>query len=191
MFPTVQKHFDRVWRKPGFAPDGQKGRDLGNATHIIMQHLDHTNCGSVSAIKQQIDRLCQDGFITIQQADLVQPEKIYAFFISEFGRKLCASKQVLREFKFSILDDGGNYGENLTGEQVLLQGVVDCALLEPDGITIVDFKTDYVREDTLKDVVARYRMQVQTYADALQRIYQQPVKARYLYLFCLDRFVDV
>ena len=35
------------------------------------------------------------------------------------------------------------------------------------------------------------RLQVETYADALERIYEQPVKARYLYLFHLDRFVSI
>jgi len=68
---------------------------------------------------------------------------------------------------------------------------VDCALLEADGITVIDFKTDYVTENTLSEVVSRYRQQVQTYADALQRIYEQPIKARYLYLFHLDRFINV
>ena len=74
---------------------------------------------------------------------------------------------------------------------MLLQGVVDCALIEADGITIIDFKTDFVTEETLTDLVDRYRMQVQTYADALSRIYQKPVKESYLYFFRLNRFVSV
>ena len=89
------------------------------------------------------------------------------------------------------MDDGSNYGENLSREQVLLQGVVDCALLEPDGITIVDFKTDYVKEETLAAVTERYCTQVETYGDALSRIYEMPVKAKYLYFFGLNRFVEV
>ena len=74
---------------------------------------------------------------------------------------------------------------------MLLQGVVDCALLEEDGITIVDFKTDYVTEETLDTLVSRYRPQVETYAHALGRIYRQRIKASYLYFFHLNRFVTV
>ena len=37
----------------------------------------------------------------------------------------------------------------------------------------------------------RYRLQVETYADALTKIYEMPVKARYLYFFSIDRFVEV
>lgn len=32
--------------------------------------------------------------------------------------------------------------EDLTGEKLLLQGVVDCCFMEEDGITVLDFKTD-------------------------------------------------
>ena len=74
---------------------------------------------------------------------------------------------------------------------MLLQGVVDCALLEEDGITVVDFKTDNVTEETLPAVTERYRPQVQTYGEALSRIYEMPIKAKYLYFFRLDRFVEV
>ena len=72
---------------------------------------------------------------------------------------------------------------------MLLQGVVDCALLESDGITIVDFKTDRVTEETLPQLVQHYQTQVETYAHALSRVYRMPVKAKCLYFFRLDRFV--
>jgi len=57
--------------------------------------------------------------------------------------------------------------DDLDGEKVLLQGVVDCALLEEDGITILDFKTDYVTEETIEVVADHYRPQVQTYAEKI------------------------
>ena len=68
---------------------------------------------------------------------------------------------------------------------------MDCALLEEDGITILDFKTDQVTEKTLSDAVQRYTTQVQTYGEALSRIYEMPVKKKYLYFFRLGRFVEV
>jgi ATP-dependent helicase/nuclease subunit A len=97
--------------------------------------------------------------------------------------------QVVREFKFSILENATAYDPALEDEQILLQGVVDCALIEPDGITVVDFKTDYVTEETLPGVADRYRPQVQAYAQAMERIYQRPLKQALLYFFHMDRFV--
>ena len=68
---------------------------------------------------------------------------------------------------------------------------MDCALLEEDGILVLDFKTDHVTEDTLTRTAEEYSLQVQTYAEALSRIYRMPVKGKYLYFFRLNRFVQV
>ena len=135
--------------------------------------------------------MVQRGLLTRAQEQLVDGTRIAAFFATEIGQKLRSGTKYLREFKFSILDDGNHYGDGLDREQVLLQGVVDCALLEEDGITILDFKTDKVTEATLEETVRQYRMQVQTYAEALSRIYEMPVKEKYLYFFRLNRFVKV
>ena len=142
-------------------------------------------------VRQEISRLVEQGLLTPQQGELVNTAHIAAFFDTEPGRKLREGAQHLREFKFSILDDGSRYGDGLEGEQVLLQGVVDCALLEEDGVTILDFKTDRVDEANLDAAVRRYALQVQTYADALSRIYELPVKQTLLYFFRLNRFVQV
>ena len=161
------------------------------AIHAALQYIRYENCGNVAAVEQEINRLVAEGFLTEEQGRLVNCEKLARFFISEIGQKLRTGTPYLREFKFSILDDGNQYGEGLEGEQVLLQGVVDCALLEYDGITIVDFKTDYVTEETVMQRADFYRSQVQIYGEALQRIYEMPVKGQYLYFFRLDRFVKV
>ena len=85
----------------------------------------------------------------------------------------------------------GDYYDDAENEKILLQGVVDCALVEPDGITVLDFKTDRVSEETLPTSVERYRPQVEAYADALCRIFEKEVKEKYLYFFHLDRLVKV
>ena len=77
----------------------------------------------------------------------------------------------------------------MENESVLLQGVVDCAILEENGITIVDFKTDYVTEETVELVAMRYTQQVNAYACALGRIFEKEVIGKALYFFRLNRFI--
>jgi len=84
-----------------------------------------------------------------------------------------------------------NFSPELTGEKILLQGVVDCAMIDDDGITVIDFKTDYITEEFLQSKADHYCPQVKAYADAMQRIYNKPVKAALLYFFRLNRFVSV
>ena len=181
----------RDFRRPSFLAESRGGKAYGSAIHAVLQYLRYENCGSEDKVKAEIARLVSQKFITEEQGKLADSGKIAAFFDTEIGRKLRAGCPCLREFKFSILDDGSHYGDGLEGEQVLLQGVVDCALLEKDGIIVLDFKTDHVTESTVAAAAERYRLQVQTYAEALSRIYEMPVKAKYLYFFQLGRFVEV
>ena len=91
------------------------------------------------------------------------------------------AKELIREFKFSLLTDASAIYSGLEGEQVLLQGVVDAAILEPEGITVIDFKTDRVSAEQAKARGESYRGQLETYRDALSRIFSRPVKQTILY----------
>ena len=183
--------FHRSWRKPGFMEALRSGKDYGNAMHAAMQYIRYEACGSLESVNGELDRLASAGLLTADQRRIVSAPQIAAFFASPMGVRLRGGTPYLREFKFSILDDGRNFKAELAGEQVLLQGVVDCALLEEDGITVVDFKTDKVTKETVKTVAARYSEQVRTYAEALNRIYGKRVKAACLYFFKIGELVEV
>lgn len=179
---------NRTWRRMDSGTPG--GTEYGTAMHTVMQYLRFDRCGGEAELEQELTRLVERKLLKPELAQTVDREGILAFFRMSLGsRMLCG--QVLREFKFSILDDAGKYGQGLAGEQILLQGVVDCALVEEDGITIVDFKSDRVTEGTVPAAIERYRSQVEVYAEAMSRIYEMPVKAKYLYFFHLRKLVEV
>ena len=184
------KPWQHKWRKPSFAGGEAAGKDHGSAMHKALQYLPFDACTGEAAVRQEVQKLVLKGFLTEEEEALVDCGKLAAFFGTELGRKL-REKQVLREFKFSILDDGENFDAALSGERILLQGVVDCAILEEDGITVVDFKTDRVTEENLPERLRQYRPQVLSYASALERIYEKPVKEAMLYFFHTGRFVSV
>ena len=185
------KQLHRSWRKPGFRETKVSGKTYGNAMHAAMQFVRYENCGSVEDVDMEISRLVESGFLSEEQGAMVSREDIAAFFQSDLGRRLRNGAEHLREFKFSILDDASKYENPAEGEQVLLQGVVDCAIVDSDGITIIDFKTDKVTEETVAAVTEGYKLQVHTYGEALSRIYEKPIKAMKLWFFRLKRFVDV
>lgn len=181
----------RSWKKPAFREKAHRGSAYGSAMHMALQHMRFDCCICAQAIAEELQRLETCRLLTSEQTQMLNPEVIFHLFETELGQKLRCGTELIREFKFSILDDGSHYGSGLEGEQVLLQGVVDCAILEEDGITVIDFKTDSVTEQTLPQLLERYQPQVQTYVHALERIYRRPVKAAYLYFFGLGRFVAV
>ena len=167
------------------------GTEYGNAIHLAMQHIRFENCNSFDEVQMEIQRIYASGLITKEQMQAIDTEKIHRFFVTEIGRELLASRNVLREFKFSILDDANKYYPISSNDKILLQGVIDCALIKDDSITILDFKTDYITESNLQSKIDIYRNQVLTYANAMSKIYEQPVVKKYLYFFSNSQLVEV
>lgn len=185
------KPVQRSWRKASFVSAPISATTYGNAVHTAMQHIRYECCESVELVAKEVARLISEGFLKSEEGALVNCAQIANFFATEIGCKLRNGVSHIREFKFSILEDAQNQEKTLLGEQVLLQGVVDCALLEEDGITVVDFKTDYVTDESVDTAAVGYSHQVNAYGRALSRIYEMPIKAQYLYFFRLNRFIAV
>ncbi len=168
-----------------------RGKTYGNAMHAVMQYIDFSACTSEENICKEIQRMVDERLISQEQADMANTDDLWAFFQTTFGQKLQKSDNVLREFKFSVLEDASKYYPDTGDEKILLQGVVDCAIVEEDGLIVLDFKTDRVTEQTLPKIAEQYKAQVLAYASALKRIYQKPVKSAWLYFFATNSFVDV
>lgn len=179
------------FRKPGFVESDKTPLDFGNMVHLVMEHIRYDHCKDIEGVKAELMRLSTDGFISQENVQQLDPQIIYGFFETDLGKKMMRASELLREFKFSVLVGGEDYSCYSEEDKVLLQGVVDCALIEEDGVTVVDFKTDRVTESTLEQVTDSYRFQVKAYTDALKRIYDKPIKASYLYFFRLKKLVPV
>jgi ATP-dependent helicase/nuclease subunit A len=81
---------------------------------------------------------------------------------------------------------------NADGEEfVIVQGVMDVAVVKPEEIWVLDFKTDHFAEEELAARVRLYRPQLSLYARAIARIYGRPVTRRWLHFFALGRTVEL
>ena len=164
----------------------------GTALHMVMQYLDFARTNTLEEIQEEIARLVARQFITPQQGEAVDGERVLAFFQSPLGQRLVASRQMEREFKFSMLVPAADYYPDAeAGEEVLLQGVVDCWFEEADGtVTVVDFKTDRVTEHTVEARAREYRPQLEAYSRALSQALGLPVGRCVLWFFALGRDVS-
>ena len=156
-----------------------------------MQHICFEACGDIASVEREICRMVEEGCISKAYAEAADAAMIWAFLSTEMGQRLKKSPNILREFKFSILEHGEQYDPDLKEDRILLQGVVDCAIIDEDGITVLDFKTDRVTEETLMQTADSYRMQVKTYAQALSKIFGKKVISAQLYFFRMNQFVTV
>jgi len=181
-------------RRPLFAQEelGLTAAEEGTALHLAMQCLDFSKTGSLAEIEGEIRRLEELEILSPQQAKSVDPSKIQGFFTSPLGCQVLACSHLHREFKFSILTPARDYYPEVEeGENVLLQGVVDCWMEEPDGLTIIDFKTDRVTEATVAEKTKYYENQLRTYGKALEKVTGKPVKRKILWYFALNKAVEL
>lgn len=181
----------RNWRKPTFVQAEHSGRTYGTALHTVMQYVRYEACRDVNSVSCEIARLVNECYISKEQAAMINVQQIADLFATDLGKKLQSDHRVLREFKFSVLEDAASYWPEVEREQILLQGVVDCALIEDDGITIIDFKSDHVMTETVDATAEKYRPQISTYAKAMEKVFQMPVKSAQLYFFHINRFISI
>lgn len=84
----------------------------------------------------------------------------------------------------------GNEADGLDkDEQVLIQGIIDAFFYEGDEVVILDYKTDWVREE--KELVERYQVQLGYYERALEMVTGKRVKERLIYSFALGKVVAI
>ena len=184
----IKINFDR---KPSFARKRVDSLAAGSATHKVLQYMRFDSEPTEEMIADALRKLCDQCRINEDELAMISKEEIYRFFQSSIGRKLIRNDKVLREFKFSILSDAARWDPDLCDEKILLQGVVDCAVFEDDGITIIDFKTDRVTEETVGTVAEGYMPQISAYAEAMSKIYKMPIKRAILYFFSIGKEFDI
>ena len=187
--PKPREHRPEPIQRPDFIAreKGLTPTERGTALHLAMQYLPLEGDHSPEGIRQELDQLAAVGFLTHLQREAVDPAVPAAFFASDLGKRLLASSEIHREFKFSLLVPASDYGPGLEGEEVLLQGVIDCWFAEGDGLTVLDFKSDRIRPGGEGARAEEYRPQLEAYSRALERVTGRKVLHRVLWFFATDR----
>ena len=161
--------------------------ERGTAVHTALQFVDFARCTTRQGIEEELAHLRAQGHLSPRQAEAVDPAMLERFFRSDTGRRALRAEGLWRELRFSLLTPAERFFPVPAGEQVLLQGVVDCCFLEDGALTVVDYKTDYVTPDTLAAKTAEYAPQVRVYAMALERMLGYPVKEGVLFFLRAGR----
>ena len=163
------------------------GAQWGTLMHEAMQWLPVKKYTQQS-ITDMLDSLQAEGKFSDEERSLLSDRSLYGFFNSDLGQRLIASKRVERELPFSMLFDGNRvYPDVENGERLFLQGIIDTAFVEDDQWVLVDYKTDRVKSGD--ELIRRYKIQMDLYKEALERLTNMPVKASYIYSFRLHEAV--
>lgn len=159
--------------------------EYGVLLHTVMQHIALQGDFSEQAIIEQTAALEARDILPAGQAAEVDAGLISAFFATPLGARLVNAREVWREMPFSLLLPAEKFYPELhgCGEQIFVQGIIDCLFAEEDGLVLIDYKTDYA--DCAEELADKYAAQLSMYALAIERILGRPVKEQYIYAFKL------
>ena len=200
-------------RKPLFLQEekGLSASEKGTALHSVMQHLDLNRVSKLEEIELQFMYFIEKEFLTREEINAVKSEKILSFFNSAIGKRLLKTfkntGKVYREIPFYIDIPGTVISKELSediykDEKVRIQGIIDCYFEEEDGnIVLLDYKTDYVGSEsnidaiktieTIKAIKKRYEIQIKYYSETLMEMTEKKINEKYLYLFSVNRFIEM
>lgn len=169
------------------AAPADDGLAFGSATHRFLEHMRPTCLKSAAEIEAEARRLVGRGVLSAEDAGLVRPEDVAWFgATSEGGLLIQHADALLRETPFVLTDPRRPH------DAPLLRGVIDCLVPTPDGLTLIDYKTDRIpNEETWQARVAAYSIQARLYAIAAQRLLDRPVRRAVIVFLSVRRCHEV
>lgn len=181
-----EKDFSFTERPAFMAKNGLTPAARGTATHRFMQFADFAR--AKEDLAGETERLYEWEFITFAEKSAIDLSSVGKFFQSNLFARMESSERLEREMRFLTELPAGELksglDENLAEEKIVIQGSVDCVFVEDDGIVVVDFKTDRVKDKN--SLVEAYREQLEIYALACKKIFRKPVKQKIIYSFTLS-----
>ncbi|MDR1135260.1 MAG: UvrD-helicase domain-containing protein [Clostridiales Family XIII bacterium] len=188
---------------PKFMEDARKlsAAEKGSVIHKVMELMDfhkaRENIDEISYFDTMLKNMTEDGILTDEEVQTVDRTKLVRFLKSDICRRAVESGSLKKEVPFVLK-------KRLKGEEVLIQGVIDCFFKEnieygkrgEDAFILLDYKTGRIAAQSgtagksLVDYAAeRYGYQLEIYSEALERIHGVKVAEAHIYM--LDEGEDI
>lgn len=193
------KQYPYVAERPKFMGESPKftGAQKGTIYHCLMEHLAFEGIANddkmdIQFIQETVAELVDKEILSTEEASQVDVRKVLPFFRSDIGeRAVKAAKdgKLVKEKAFT-------YAMDVSLEQVMVQGIIDCFFEEDGKLVLIDYKTNYINEwnnleEEIERVKGTYQTQMDIYKKALEEGKGMEVKEAYLYLHYIGQFVAI
>ncbi len=165
-----------------------EGRLIGTATHLVIAQLDLARPVTEETIEETKEKLLADGAVTEAVVEHIETESIMRFFESELGQTaLDAENTLWREWPFTFAlpvpeFDGTLHASRFTSDEtIVVQGIIDILVRTPQGLLVIDFKTDNITAEQVPDRTRLYHRQLELYGRAAEAIMKTKVTCKWLY----------
>ena len=166
--------------------DSITGAKKGTLIHLFMQKLDFTKDYNLEMLEDLKQSLVLKNMITEEESKSINLKKVENFLNSNLAKKIKASKQIEKEKAFCMKINAKDIWNDAKDEEILVQGIIDLyCISENDEIILVDYKTDFVENE--KELILKYKKQLDLYKKALEEGISKKVKEIYIYSLYLNK----
>lgn len=189
---------------PSFAADGSernRGAERGSAVHRVLECMDFTAISNFNGLDREtqlrwtrgeIAKMREDGRITPEMEELVNPAVISVFLSSKLAHRMHEAAmrgELFKEKPFVMGLPASEVYHLESSEIILVQGIIDVFFREGEDYVIMDYKTD--RVNSSQELKNRYQTQLDLYADAVARNKRAKVREKLIYSFHLGEVVTL
>ncbi len=179
---------------PSFMREEKSGGAFrGTAFHKMLELWDFTKEGTKTSIQRQMKQWRESGYMDGDMLNLLDVEKLEKFLYTSLAKRMTDAQKngsLYREQPFVMgVEPEEIYEGEKDGDLILVQGIIDAWFEEPDGVVLVDYKTD--RVSSTEELKRRYEKQLYYYAEALERMTGKRVKENLIYSFALGQLIEV
>ena len=149
---------------------------------------------SHASMQTQLDDMCQKGYLSSNQRDLLLEDKLEKFLVTPLAGRMgvaAEADELYKEkpFVMSVAPGELFLDAKENNDSLLVQGIIDVFFVEDGGIVLLDYKTD--RVSSAQELLNRYQIHLQFYGSALERSLNLPVKEILIYSFALEETISI
>ena len=156
----------------------EKNRNQGTLLHLCLQMLNYNAITQIvqsdfprekaaEYIDEIILELQDKMYISQEEAALINRDILIKYVLSEFAMRLAKADDMVREKNFTM-------STFINGQEVTVQGIMDCIIKEGDKVTLIDFKSDYLgnipNKENFINHALEYKTQICTYAECIKKL---------------------
>ena len=166
--------------------------EIGTVVHTVMQHIPQKGFSHIEEVQDYLSVLVDRKLLTEEEIQVVDPERIIQFFLTNIGKRFTHAKQVHREIPFTLSR------RDEEGDSQIVQGILDCLFEDEDGKwVLLDYKTDKILPSfkdepyLTNEMNKRYGVQLRIYSEAIESILQVKVDEKILYLYNAQKEIQL
>lgn len=188
-----ESSYDTALAVPQFIQDKKAAftaSERGTIMHSVLEHWDfkagYDLCSEESGkaleyVRDFVTDLENKQLLTAEEAEEARnhAKMIVTFQCSKLGKRLADADEIFKETPFNLM-------KKIKGEDIIVQGIIDCYFREGDKYVLLDYKTNKVNNPNDQDEITylkeTYREQIVLYREAIEAVKGIKVNDSYIYL---------